>query len=308
MGKSEKENLTSVLHKHLEVMQETFYVLEAKPRSSLQKVDWQEVINMGEQLSKQATVAGLLWSGEAPEENIGIYFNMLQEFLLLAHRSKMGAGPSLSQYIDDSAKRFAHSNYSFYKEAVSSFGTHNEDRKLLIPQLADSVWEACASLKETPTTNYTATALVITGVAGDMEYVLCDLKALKPASSEDPKNENTPDGLVTDLNENDDDVDNGSSKGGELGNDLSPDMKMEASAIILFSYTLTAIKELVCFITGLGRFSKPANNDGKSVTSLEELLVRCQNIWSCINELGACLTRGFFIEAASICTNDNSSM
>ncbi|KAI3989368.1 hypothetical protein MKX01_022014 [Papaver californicum] len=188
MVKSEKENLTSVLHKHLEVMQETFYVLEGKPRSSLQKVDWQEVINMGEQLSKQATVAGLLWSGEAPdckelEENMGIYFNMLQEFLLLAHRR-----------------------------------THNEDRKLSIPQLADSVWEACASLKETPTTNYTATAQVITGVGRDMEYVLCDLKDLIPGSSEDPKN--TPDELTTHLNENDDYVDNGSSEGGELGNDL----------------------------------------------------------------------------------------
>ncbi|KAI3949978.1 hypothetical protein MKW92_017090 [Papaver armeniacum] len=292
MGKSEKENLTTILHKHLEGMQEAFQVLESKPRSSLEKVDWEEVINIAEQLSKKATVAGLRWIGEAPdceelEENMGIYFSMLQEFLLLAHRSKIGSGPTLADFIQESAKRFAHSSYSFFKEAVSCFGTLNEDRKLSIQQLADSVGEACAFLKTIPTTNHAAIAREITWVAKSMEGALRQLKNLKPASSENPTNENTTDELTTDLNENYDD-DNGSFESGENGNDLSPEeMKMAESAIIVLSDTLTAIKELVIFITGLGRHSKPANNDVKSVRLLELSFVRCRNIKRCIYELGA---------------------
>ncbi|XP_026416452.1 uncharacterized protein LOC113311872 [Papaver somniferum] len=205
MGKSEKENLTTILHKQLEEMQEAFQVLESKPRSSLEKVDWEKVINIAEQLSKKKkTVAGLRWIVEAPdceelEENMKIHFSMLREFLLLAHRRIL-----------------------------------DEDRKLSIQQLADSVWEACAFLKKIPTTNHAAIAREITWLAKSMEGALRQLKRdLKPAPFEDLANDNTTDELTTDLNEkNDDDyVDNGSFEGGEIGNGLSPDeMKMAESA------------------------------------------------------------------------------
>ncbi|KAI3863271.1 hypothetical protein MKW92_036445 [Papaver armeniacum] len=317
MGKSEKENLTTILHKNLEGMQEAFQVLESEPRSSLEKVDWEEVINIAEQLSKKATVAGLRWIGEAPdceelEENMGIYFSMLQEFLLLAHRSKIGSGPTLADFIQESAKRFAHSSYSFFKEAVSCFGTLNEDRKLSIQQLADSVGEACALiLKTIPTTNHAAIARETTWVAKSMEGALRQLKNLKPASSENPTNANTTDELTTGLNKNydddDDDVDNGSFESGENGNDISPEeMKMAESAIIVLSDTLTVIKELVIFITGLGRHSKPSNNDGKSVRLLELLFERCRKIKRCIYEVGVDLYPPQEVTALKLGIDDTS--
>ncbi|KAI3879823.1 hypothetical protein MKX03_000442 [Papaver bracteatum] len=96
------------------------------------------------------------------------------------------------------------------------------------------------------------------------------LKELKPASVEDP-------------NESDD-------EGGDLGEDLSPEeMKIAESAIIVVSDTHTAIKELIRFITGLLRQSKPADNDSKLVDSLEGLLRLCKGIGIQIDELGACL-------------------
>ncbi|XP_026428156.1 uncharacterized protein LOC113324032 [Papaver somniferum] len=285
MGKSEKENLTTILHKHLEEMQQAFQVLESKPRSSLEKVDWEKKLD-------RVVFMRCSWIAEAPdceelEENMKIHFSMLQEFLLLAHRSKIGSGPTLADFIQESAKRFAHSIYSFFKEAVSCFGTLNEDRKLSIQQLADSVREACAFLKKIPSTNHAAIAREITRVANSLEGSLRQLKDLKPASSENPTNENTTDELTTGLNENYDDDDNGSFEGGEIGNGLSPDeMKMAVSGVIVFSDTLIVIKELVCVITGLGWHSKPANNDVKPVKLPELLFVRCRNIKVCLYELG----------------------
>ncbi|KAI3858746.1 hypothetical protein MKX03_033699 [Papaver bracteatum] len=290
MGKKEQEHLNRVLVTHLNSMHETFQLLEDAPPSSLEKVDWQDVVTLGGQVSKQATIAGMLWSG-APnmkelEENMGVYFNLLQGFLLLAHSSKIGAGPTLSSYINASAKHVADASYSFFKEAVSSFGTNSKDQKLSIPQLAGTVWEACDSLKKTPSTNYTAIGRAITQVAVTMKDVLRELKELKPASVEDPTIDNTPE-ETTDPNESDDDADD---EGGDLGEDLSPEeMKIAESAIIVVSDTLTAIKELIRFITGLLRQSKPADNDSKSVDSLEGLLRLCKGIGIQIDELGACL-------------------
>ncbi|KAI3860268.1 hypothetical protein MKX03_030949 [Papaver bracteatum] len=308
MGKSEKENLTTILHKHLEEMQEAFQVLESKPRSSLEKVDWQEVINIAEQLSKKTTVAGLRWIGEAPgrkelEENMGIYFSMLQEFLLLAHRSKIGSWPTLVDFFHESAKRFAHSIYSFFKEAVSCFASRFCLGNMCISQ--DNSYHA-------------AIALEITRVAKSMEGALRQLKNLKPASSENPTNENTTDELTTGLNENydddddddvgdDDDVDNGSFESGENGNDISPEeMKMAESAIIVLSDTLKVIKELVIYITGLGRHSKPSNNDAKSVRLLELSFERCRNIKLCMYELGVDLYPPQEVTALKLGVDDTS--
>ncbi|KAI3920987.1 hypothetical protein MKW92_049681 [Papaver armeniacum] len=75
MGKKEQEHLNRILVTHLNTMHETFQLLEDAPPSSLEKVDWQDVVTLGGQVSKQATIAGMLWSG-APnmkelEENMG---------------------------------------------------------------------------------------------------------------------------------------------------------------------------------------------------------------------------------------------
>ncbi|XP_026386916.1 uncharacterized protein LOC113282173 [Papaver somniferum] len=286
MGKKEQEHLNRILITHLNTMHETFQLLEDAPPSSLEKVDWQDVVTLGGEVSKQATIAGMLWSG-APtmkelEENMRVYFNLLQGFILLAHSSKIGAGPTLSSYINASAKHVADTSYSFFKESVSSFGTNSKDQRLSIPQLAGSVWEACGSLKKTPSTNYTAIGRAITQVAVSMKDVLRELKELKPASVEDPTIDNTPD-ETNDPNESDD-------EDGDLGEDLSPEeMKIAESAIIVVSDTLTAIKELIRFITGLLRQSEPSDNDSKLVYSLEGLLRLCKEIGIQIDELGACL-------------------
>ncbi|KAI3902558.1 hypothetical protein MKW92_031802 [Papaver armeniacum] len=253
-------NVSSFLSNFLEV----FSLLEDAPPSSLEKVYWQDVVTLG--------------GNGAPnmkelEENMGVYFNLLQGFLLLAHSSKIGAGPTLSSYINASAKHVADTSYSFFKEAVSSFGTNRKEQKLSIPQLAGTVWEA-------------SIGRAIKQVAVSMKDVLHELKELKPASVEDPTFDNTPD-ETTAPNESDDDADD---EDGDLGEDLSPyEMKIAESAIIVVSNTLTAIKELIRYITGLLGQSKPADNDSKSVDSLEGLLSLCKGIGIQIDELGACL-------------------
>lgn len=95
MGKAAKEQLNRALSEHLNTIYETLEALCQTPSSSLEKVSWKEVIQMGEQLYKQATMVGMLWTGEAPEvkaleENMASYFNMLQGLLLLSHSSTVG--------------------------------------------------------------------------------------------------------------------------------------------------------------------------------------------------------------------------
>ncbi|XAR72294.1 hypothetical protein NMG60_11018884 [Bertholletia excelsa] len=56
MGKAEKEKLNLALSEHFNNIHETFQVLDQGPAPSVDKVSWSEVIKMGEQVSKQATV------------------------------------------------------------------------------------------------------------------------------------------------------------------------------------------------------------------------------------------------------------
>lgn len=82
------------------------------------------VVNL---LSFSSDAAGMLWSGEAPnlrelEENMGVYCNMLQGFLLLCHGSMVGAGPTLGASIRASAKQVIDSSLSLLREGVSSYG------------------------------------------------------------------------------------------------------------------------------------------------------------------------------------------
>ncbi|GLT35060.1 hypothetical protein SLA2020_095430 [Shorea laevis] len=56
MGTAEKEQLDRTLNLHINTIHETFQVLDQAPPSSLEKVSWYHVVQMGELLSKQATI------------------------------------------------------------------------------------------------------------------------------------------------------------------------------------------------------------------------------------------------------------
>lgn len=75
-----------------------------------------------------AYAAGMLWSQnttsvEELEENIKVYCNSLQGFLLLSHGSMVGAGPTLSTCIRKSANQVSDCSLSLLRKAVSYYGT-----------------------------------------------------------------------------------------------------------------------------------------------------------------------------------------
>ncbi|KAI4297165.1 hypothetical protein L6164_037066 [Bauhinia variegata] len=279
-GKVVKEHLNRVLSSHLNTVHETLQVLDQTAAPSSNKVSWEEVLKMGDQVSKQATIVGMLWTGEKPEakaieENMASYFNTLQGFLLLSHGSTVGAGPTLSSSIHASTKLVVDSSFRLMTESVSLYGSQQKDRKLTIPQLVGAVWESCSALKKTPTTNVIAIGRAMTQVAVSMKDVLREMKELKPGSSEPEEPEYTP----REENSND----------GDLGNDLSPEeMKVAQLAIVAVSDTLSVMKELIRSITGLLKQETP-NDNSSFVDSLEKLLKLCQEIGAQIDEIGACL-------------------
>ncbi|XP_011038714.1 PREDICTED: uncharacterized protein LOC105135515 isoform X2 [Populus euphratica] len=92
MGKAERERLNQSLSGHLNTIHETLQLLDQTPAPSLDKLTWDVVVKMGDQVSKQATIAGMLWIGETPEakaveENMATYFNTFQGLILLSHGS-----------------------------------------------------------------------------------------------------------------------------------------------------------------------------------------------------------------------------
>lgn len=75
-----------------------------------------------------AYAAGMLWSEnttsvEELEENIKVYCNSLQGFLLLTYGSMVGAGPTLSTCIRKSANQVSDCSLSLLRKAVSYYGT-----------------------------------------------------------------------------------------------------------------------------------------------------------------------------------------
>ncbi|KAK8299845.1 hypothetical protein V6Z11_D05G345200 [Gossypium hirsutum] len=251
MGKAEKEQLNRALTAHLNTIHETLQVLDQSPPSnSMEKVTWSQVIQIGEQVSKQATIAGMLWNGESPqakevEENVNSYFNVLQGFLLLSHGSTVGAGPTLSSSIHESVKHVVDCSFRLMKEHVSLYGSHNKERKLSMPQIVGAVWEACSALKKVPPTNVTAIGRAMTQVAVSMKDVLREINELKPASSNpgDETSDNTP--SKAESKPEDDDISDD-----DLGSDLSPEeMKVAQLAHGVVSETLLVIKELIRTIT-----------------------------------------------------------
>ncbi|KAL1531882.1 hypothetical protein AAHA92_31968 [Salvia divinorum] len=294
MGKAAREQLNRVLSEHLSTVHETLQVLDQTPASTLEKVSWKEVIQIGEQVSKQATMVGMLYTGETPEikaleENMASYFNTLQGFLLLSHGSSVGAGPTLLSCIHGSVKQVVDSSFMLLQGAVSSYGSSsNKTQKLAtIPQLVGTVWNACSALKKTPATNVTAIGRAMTQATVSMKDVLREMKELKPASpdssDEAPAHDSTKgkDKSISD--------DDGDSFDGELGNDLSPEeMKIVQLTTSIVSETLAVVKELIRSITGLLQ-RESAGSGAISVDSLEKLLKLCCKTGVQIDELGACL-------------------
>ncbi|KAL3830838.1 hypothetical protein ACJIZ3_019640 [Penstemon smallii] len=284
MGKAAREQLRRALNEHLNTIHETFQLLDQTPASSLEKTSWKEVIQMGEQISKQATTVGMLYTGDTPgvkalEENMSSYFNLLQGFLLLSHGSSTGAGPTLSSYIDASVKQVVDCSFKLLQEAVSSYGSPNKAQGLTIPQLVGTVWNACSSLKKSPATNVTAIGRAMTKVAVSMKDVLREIKEFKPASDE----------VSVQSEDKSNDCDDDDSFDGDLSSDLSPqEMKIVNLTITIVSETLVVIKELVRSITGLLQ-KESSDSCSISVDSLEKLLKLSQGIGVQVDELGACL-------------------
>ncbi|XP_042033503.1 uncharacterized protein LOC121780045 [Salvia splendens] len=294
MGKAAREQLNRVLSEHLSTVHETLQVLDQTPASSLEKVRWKEVIQIGEHVSKQATMVGMLYTGEtleikALEENMASYFNTLQGFLLLSHGSSVGAGPTLLSCIHGSVKQVVDSSFMLLQGAVSSYGSSsNKTQKLAIPQLVGTVWNACSALKKTPATNVTAIGRAMTQATVSMKDVLREMMELKPASP-DSADKASAHGSTKGKDKSISDVDDDDSFDGELGNDLSPEeMKIVRLTTSIVSETLAVVKELIRSITGLLQ-RESAGGDAISVDSLEKLLKLCREAGIQIDELGACL-------------------
>ncbi|CAI9096099.1 OLC1v1032172C1 [Oldenlandia corymbosa var. corymbosa] len=287
---SEQEHLNRILVDYLNSIHETLQVLDQTAASSLEKVSWNQVVQVGEQLSREATMVGMLWTGEKPqvkslEEIMASFFNTLQGFLLLAHGSTVGAGPTLASCIHTSAKQVVDRSFTLMKESVSSFGSLSGKHTLPIPELVGSVWESCSALKKTPSTNVTAIGRAMTQVTVSIKDVLREMKELKEASS-DPReeiNDEAP-GEGDGMQESDADVD-----ADDLGNDLSPeDMKIAQATSVVVSEILVVINKLIRSIVGLLK-QETQGALVNSVDSLERLVKFCQHVETQIEELGACL-------------------
>ncbi|KAH0467482.1 hypothetical protein IEQ34_004720 [Dendrobium chrysotoxum] len=270
-----KARLSRALDSHIRNIEETFQILEKSAASSLEKVEWSQVIKLGDEVSKQATIAGMLWSGEEPEikqleEYMEAYFNVLHGFVLLCHGSTAGAGPTLHASICSSARQVIDSSLALLKEAVS-IESRNFSNRSSIPRLSGSVWEACANLKKNPTSNCTAIGRAITRVAVSVKDILREMNELKPAA---PNTSNDT------LPEEDD------SENEEFGDDLSPEEMLIAQLTTkAVSDVLVALKEVIRFVSGLHKKSNDENVE--PVNALETLLRCCREIGNQANELGA---------------------
>lgn len=95
-----------------------------------------------------AYAAGMLWSEnttsvEELEENIKVYCNSLQGFLLLTYGSMVGAGPTLSTCIRKSANQVSDCSLSLLRKAVSYYGTLSDSlsaQTSLLPNNRAAKW------------------------------------------------------------------------------------------------------------------------------------------------------------------------
>ncbi|KAL1192223.1 hypothetical protein V5N11_032688 [Cardamine amara subsp. amara] len=282
MGKSKREDLNQFLITHLNTIYDTLQLFDRTASPTEEKVNWIDVLQMSDHLSKQATIVGMLWTGETPKaeslkETMKSYFNALQGFLLCCHGSTVGAGPTLSSIIHVSVKQIVDSSFRLLQGSVSLYeGSYDKDKKPSIPQLSGVVWEACSSFKKVPATNIIAIGRGITQVAVSMKDVLREMKEVKPACPS-PECEASGDNNNSDVDDDD------------LGDDLSPE-EMEVAQMVgeIVSEMIIVIKELIRVITGMIKLENPKDN-GEFVDSLEKLLKLCQGSGVQIDELGACV-------------------
>ncbi|XP_019057896.1 PREDICTED: uncharacterized protein LOC104812031 [Tarenaya hassleriana] len=288
MGKSKKEDLNQILIGHLNTIHDTLQLFDRTPPPTQDKVTWKDVLQLSDHLSKQATIVGMLWSGEPPKaaavkEAMESYFNALQGFLLHCHGSTVGAGPTLSSNIHSSVKQIVDTSFRLLQGSVSLYdGSYEKDRKPSVPQLAGAVWEACAALKKAPSTNIMAIGRAMTQVAASVKDVLREMNELKPARDDDDDDDVSPDANNPD--DDDDIIDDG-----DIGDGLSPEeMKVAKVTADVVSETLVTIKELIRTIMGMIKLEHPKDNS-QFVDSLEKILKLCQGIGVEIDELGACV-------------------
>ncbi|OAY70054.1 hypothetical protein ACMD2_22066 [Ananas comosus] len=287
MSKGErKRDLSRSLDSHIRSIEETFQILDAAAPPTLEKVDWSQVAKLGDEVSKQATIAGMLWGGEAPDakaltENMSVYFNVLQGFLLICHGSTVGAGPTLHKCINTSARRVVDCSLSFFREAVSSYESQNSGKRLSVPQLTGAVWEACGALKKVPTTNCTAIGRAMTQVAVCLKDIQREMQELASVDS----SADSADGSSNEA------VETASGSDQELGDELSSEeITIVRLVVCAVSDVLTVVKEVIRFVTGLLKCS--SQNGSKTedgVDSLERLLINCQKMADEVNDLGCCV-------------------
>ncbi|KAG7589736.1 hypothetical protein ISN44_As07g019770 [Arabidopsis suecica] len=277
MAKPKRNELNQILICYHNTINDTLQLFEQVPSPTQDKLSWNDVLQISDHLSKQATIVGMLWTGEPPKseamkETMEAYFNVLQGFLLHCHGSMVGAGTTLSSSIHASAKQIVDSSFRLLQGSVSLYeGSYEKGRKPSIPQLAGAVWEACSNLKKVPETNIKAIGRAMAQVAVSMKDVLREMKELKPAS-ENLESE-------TQISDDDDD----------LGDDLSREEFEVAKMVVdIVSETLVVIKELIRAVTGMIKLQNPKDNS-EFVDSLEKLLKLCQGMGVQIDELGACV-------------------
>ncbi|WVZ99522.1 hypothetical protein U9M48_044802 [Paspalum notatum var. saurae] len=284
--------LSRFLESHLQTINDTFQMMSEAAPGGLERTEWSEVVKLGDQVSRQATVAGMLWSGDLPnvetlKENIVAYFNILQGFLLVCHGSMVGAGPTLHKSICASAKNVVDSSFSLFKHAVSACESCSPDRNTTIPQVTGTVWEACVALKKVPASNCTAIGRAMTQIGVCLKDVLREMNELPIGDSGDSGAEKSSNGVVDTASSSDRD---------EISSDLDLDddefteeeVAVAKLVIIVVSDSLVVVKEAIRFITSLLKSSgnKYGVNEDK-VESMEKLLSHCKQIADQVNDLGA---------------------
>ncbi|KAM7463489.1 hypothetical protein LguiA_031610 [Lonicera macranthoides] len=76
-GRAATSHLIQLLNEHLNTVHETFQVLDQTPASSLEKVGWNQVIQMGQQVYKQATTGYAYGSFEAIFVCVVLFFGRM---------------------------------------------------------------------------------------------------------------------------------------------------------------------------------------------------------------------------------------
>lgn len=292
MGKkSAEDQFHQTLISFTETLNETLTLLN-EPAPTLEKVPWTDVRKSGEQIAKHATTAGTLWSGQkltvaAGRENIKVFCDSLQGFLLLCHGSTVGAGPTLLNAIRFSAKQVVDSSLQLLSKAISLCEVPDTERKTIIPQLAGCVWEACNALKKTPTTNSTAIGRNLTQVAASVKDVIREMQELKEA--EVPIENGGARSMLENRVEDDvgDRLDTESSCSLEIDDKLSrEEMEIAKSVKGFICSILKVLKELLYIITDISKRLK--DNDTIYLYPLERISELCQEMSVQVDELGAC--------------------